>query len=118
MQAVVVQPMAQMPVEVIPVDADGLPAVAQSCRGTTILVAPDRVLLHLETEPQMPALVVGVRTGHEFLRYFGIHVQTTSQLQTGDVLVQGQIGGLADALLQPKNLTPRFHFDTMTFTFG
>jgi hypothetical protein len=118
MQGAEVQPMAQLPVEVIPVDADGLPALGQRGRGTATLIAADLVLVNLETEPQLPALVVGVRTGHDLLRYFGIDVQTTSRLSTGEFQVQGQVGGLADALLQPKNLTPRFHFDTMTFTFG
>ncbi len=110
--------MAPLSAEVIPVDPEGLPTLSQRCHGTAILVAPDRVLLNLDSRPEMPALVVGVRTEHDALQYFGIDVESTGHLRPGQFLIHGQVGGLADALLQPKNLTPRFHFDTMTFTFG
>ena len=118
MQAVEVQPMAPLPVEVIPVDPEGLPALAQRCHGTAVLLGGDRILLNLEAPPELPALVVGVQSERNGLRYIGIDVQTAGRLHTGKLLVEGEVGGVADALLQPKNLTPRFHFDTMTFTFG
>jgi hypothetical protein len=118
MQAVEVQPMTPLPVEVIPVDPDGLPALAQRCHGTVVMLGGERVLLNLEVPPELPALVVGVQTDRDALQYVGIDVQTAGRLHTGQLLVEGQIGGVADELLQPKNLTPRFHFDSMTFTFG
>lgn len=118
MQAGEAQPMAPMPVEVIPVDPEGLPALAQRCHGTVVLLGEDRVLLNLEAPPELPALVVAVRAERDSLQYLGMDVQSAERLHTGQLRVEGQIGGVADALLQPKNLTPRFHFDTMTFTFG
>jgi hypothetical protein len=118
MQIVEVQPSVWLPVDVIPVDPDGLPALTHRCRGTALLVATDQVVLSLDAQPQLPALVVGIRAERGPLQYFGVHVHPREGAHTGLVQVVGQVGGMADALLQPKNLTPRFHFDTMTFTFG
>jgi hypothetical protein len=112
------QPMAPLPVVVIPVDSDGMPILDQRCRGTATLQTSDRMAISLASRPEQPALVVGVGTEAGPLQYTGIDVRAVAVRGPGSVLVHGQVGGLADALLQPKNLTPRFHFDSMTFTFG
>jgi hypothetical protein len=120
MHAGEVQPKRPVPVPVvgIPVDPDGLPVLGQRCEGTALLLGPDRVLLRLAERPEAAALIVGVQTANGPPQYFGMDVRALGPSRDGATLVHGQVGGLADALLQPKNLTPRFHFDSMTFTFG
>jgi len=113
-----IEPRTLVAVAVIPVDPDGLPVPEQQRAGTAELFAPERILLTTDTLPDVSALVVGVRRDRKRPQYFGMDVLARSVNPDGRVLIQGQVGGLADALLQPKNLTPRFHFDTMTFTFG
>lgn len=105
-------------VAVIPVDPDGFPVLAPPRPGAAVVRSPDHIELQLDAAPDVPALVLGFRSDQRRTRYLGVDVTSRSTGADGRVHIHGQVGGLADALLQPKHLTPRFHFDTMTFTFG
>jgi hypothetical protein len=108
-----------LPVVVIPVRPDGRPD-RRRWSGSALAIGPAGITLALDElhGPLTPTLIVGVQTSPSRTQYAGVEVLSASP--PGDRLAQvlGLFGGPADEVLQPRNLTPRFHFDSMTFTFG
>lgn len=107
----------QLEAELIPVLPDGGPDTGKripaavlevGSRGLT-LVADRRALA-------AAALVVGVKTTKGRTEYVGIELADSDR--HGADRFWGNYGGSGQELLQPRNLMPRFHFESMTFAFG
>ncbi len=110
--------MEAVVVDVIPVGAAGLPSAGQPQPGTALLLTPEAVRLQLPAMGDTTGLVLRLPGPTDDSCYLGVEVLGQAAETNGEVVLEARIGGIADALLQPKNLTPRFHFDTMSFTFG
>lgn len=108
-----------LPVSIIPTLLDGRPDLAHRCRGTVCEVNASEMTLAPDRYLGQPRLLVSVEAapgqppGHA-----GLEVLTSSPLPDGRILVHGRFGGPAQELLLPKNLTPRFDFESMTFRYG
>jgi hypothetical protein len=106
-------------VVVIPIDHNLAPAGA-AVEGTLSELSDQGIVLNLERlpSPLTPSLILGVTVAPEVLHYAAIEILATFPGSNGQVVVHGLFGGPADALLQPRNLTPRFDFESMTFALG
>lgn len=106
-------------VVVIPLGQDKAPAGA-AVPGKLSEISDDGLVLTLDCLPRplTPALIVGVETAPERTNYAAAEILATFPGSAGRVVVHSVFGGAGDALLQPRNLTPRFDFESMSFTLG
>jgi hypothetical protein len=102
------------------VQADGRPVGAPHLSGNSLDIGFDGITLNLDgpCAPLPEALIVGVRARECQIQYAGVNVLAAFASGNGRQVIHALFGGPADELLQPKNLTPRFHFDSMTFSLG
>ena len=108
-----------MPAVVFPLQRDGQPDCGARVTGTALRIDGDGVTLRLDAAscPTL-ALVLGIQTEAGTFHYAGVEVRVAAHDGTGQVMVDVVFGGPGEELLHPRTLTPRFHFDSMTFTFG
>jgi hypothetical protein len=104
----------------IPVQSDGRPAQQQPIAGTLLAIGPQGITFSLETpgNPLPTEMMVGIPVESGRPQYAGIEVWSSESQADGRTIFHALFGGSAAEILQPRNLTPRFHFDSMTFTLG
>jgi hypothetical protein len=109
-----------LPVIVIPMRRDGQPEERQRLTGSVLTVGSAGITLQLDNLSGVLAqdLVVGVQAAPGRTLYAGVEVLAVLPQAGGPARVHGLFGGPGDELLQPRNLIPRFHFDSLTFTLG
>jgi hypothetical protein len=109
----------QASVVAIPIDQNLAPAGA-AVEGTLCELSDQGIVLNLPhlPSPLTPSLILGVSVAADVMHYAAIEILATFPGGNGQVVVHGLFGGPGDALLQPRNLTPRFDFDSMTFALG
>jgi hypothetical protein len=105
---------------VIPVQSDGRPDERQRLMGRLQTISLEGVTLNLEAPrgPLPGELMMGLQVESGPTQYAGIEVLTSVSQDQGRLIVHGLFGSSVAEILQPRNLTPRFHFDSMTFTLG
>jgi len=105
---------------VFPLQHDGQPERDVRITGTALRLGGEGVTLRLDVTacPAAAALVLGIRTDTGEFHYAGVEVRVAAHDGSGQVLMDVAFGGVGEDLLHPRTLTPRFHFDSMTFTFG
>jgi hypothetical protein len=111
--------LAEAPVVVIPVRSDQTPAGAP-VSGVVAETSNEGIVLNLDSlpGPVAPALILGVSTTADVMHYAALEILATFPTDDGRVVVHGLFGGPGEELLQPRNLTPRFDFESMTFALG
>jgi hypothetical protein len=104
---------------VIPIDHELTPAGAP-VEGALSEISDQGIVLQLDglPSPLTPSLILGVNTATDATHYAALEILATFPGNGGRVVVHGLFGGPADRLLQPRSLTPRFDFESMTFALG
>jgi hypothetical protein len=112
-------PLQTHQVVTVPVTSEGWPDVEHRLVSTGGELGLRALTLDFETSPppEGSALVVAVLTESRAMHFAGIEVCGTHS-RGRQARIVGRFRGIAHELLQPKNLTPRFNFDSMTFTLG
>ena len=109
----------ELTVLVIPVQRDVAPAGA-AVAGKLSEVSDDGLVLALDSLPRplTPAVIIGMETTPERTDYVAAEILATFPESGGRIVVHCVFGGAGDDILQPRNLTPRFNFDSMSFQLG
>lgn len=108
----------ERPATVTPVQPDATPDLGGRVEGTSVLLGPGGIEVDLNAPNWRPApvVIIGVLDERQRVGYAGAVIDTIRSLVPGRIRIACRFGGLGAALLQPRNLTPRFDFDTMHFS--
>jgi hypothetical protein len=103
---------------VVPVLPDGSPDWEHRLAGVLRDLDAGGAVVELDSAADLPAadlalVLPGPPDGTA--RCAGMEVRASLRLGPGRLEVRGPLGGLADALLQPQNLVPRFHPESLAF---
>jgi hypothetical protein len=109
------------PLVAIPVLLDGSPDWEHRLHGVTRSFTHEGLDLELNASVDLPsrALVLVLASADGRSPCLGVEVCATHRGDVdGPVEVEARFGGLADTVLRPENLVPRFHSELLEFSLG
>lgn len=108
----------QRPVHLIPVLPDGTPNLTARTSGMSVAISAAGIEIDLPDRNWRiaPVLVIEVPDAWDQASYAGVVVHSFRLLSPESIRIVCRFGGLGAALLQPRNLLPRFNFDLLHFS--